>query len=264
MAYVNNCPPAGPPEPAFKYFTEDEIFSPEPYDINFAYPLHPATLESDRLALVPFVPAVHGAAYWAALAGRTAALFRWFPFAAATRAEALSFFAHCQRAPGALALAAHDKTRPDPAHPDWPGALAGTIALWGTSPANLHTELAHVLVLPDFQRTHVARGMVGLALRYALELPGAPVRPGLGFRRVLWTAHPENARSGALARRMGFKDEGVARWLWVLPEGAESGMPSRAGDPAAEKPGRHSVVLSLCWDDWEGGAREHVEAMINQ
>ena len=83
-----------------------------------------------------------------------------------------------RRDPQVLLLAAFDKTRPDPEHPAWAGSLAGVIMLLGATPTHATTELAFVLVFPAFQRTHVSRNMVGLALRYALQLPTAAL-PGM-------------------------------------------------------------------------------------
>ena len=66
---------------------------------------------------------------------------------------------------------------------------------------------------------------VGLLLCYCLELPSAPQRPELGFRRAQWMAHA--------AQRMGFKEEGIPRWMWVLPkEGNEIAL--RDGDTESE------------------------------
>ena len=94
-------------------------------------------------------------------------------------------------------------------------ALAGVMALYNTSGAHLSTEIGFVLIFPEFQGTHVARTAIALLLRYCLEKPDAPL-PGLGFRRVQWCANPNNVKSVGLARRMGFKDEGVHRWMYVL------------------------------------------------
>jgi hypothetical protein len=63
---------------------------------------------------------------------------------------------------------------------------------------------------------------------------------------------------------MGFKEEGVMRWTSVILEGMEGNMIAlRNGDPKSTRPGRHSVMLSLCADDWESGGREHVQHLIN-
>ena len=123
-------------------------------------------------------------------------------------------------------------------------------------------------MFPEFRCTYITSNTIGLILNYCLKLPSAPPeRRGLGFRRVQWSAHPENLPSIALAERMGFKDseEGLLRWTWVVPpqvvEG--NGIPLRDGDPKSPSPGRHSAVLSLCADDWESRGREHVQHMID-
>ena len=56
--YVNNyTQPAGTGNPWIPRILPDaELYGPDPYDINFAFPLHAETLQSDRLKLVPFVP----------------------------------------------------------------------------------------------------------------------------------------------------------------------------------------------------------------
>ena len=63
---------------------------------------------------------------------------------------------------------------------------------------------------------------------------------------------------------MGSKEEGVLRWSYVISEGLEgNGITLRDGDPESPKPGRNSLVFSLCADDWESGGRVHVQRMIN-
>ncbi|EJF61892.1 acyl-CoA N-acyltransferase [Dichomitus squalens LYAD-421 SS1] len=261
MAYVNNYTP---PPPAPAVLPESELYGPEPYDINFAYPIHASTLESASLKLVPFVPAVHGAAYWAAVSPALASTFRYYPALLPTLADTLAFVERAVRQnPHATLFAALDKTRADAAHPEWAGALAGIAGLFNTAPANLATELGFVVVFPAFRGTHVAKHMVGVLLRYVLELPGARV-PGLGFRRVVWSAHPENAASIGLAERMGFRREGLLRWVWVLDDAVrETGKDARE-DAFKGKRGRDSVVLSVCWDDWEGGVRERVREVLDK
>ena len=108
-----------------------------------------------------------------------------------------------------------------------------------------------VVVFPAFQKTHVAKEMVALALRYLLALPTASP-PGLGLRRVAWSAHPGNAPSVGLAQRMGFRHEGTHRWVWVLPEElASAGEECTRKDQYEGRRGRHAAMLSVCWDDWE-------------
>ena len=106
--------------------------------------------------------------------------------------------------------------------------------------------------------------MVGIMLRYTLNLPTASP-PGLGFRRVEWRAHPGNTPSLGLAERMGFKRDGVVKWLWVLPdELKEVGAECTRADAFQGKTGRHTVILSVCWDDWEGGMREIAQKEVDR
>ncbi len=135
------------------------------------------------------------------------------------------------------------------------GTFVGMIGLVRASPANLSAEIAWAVVFPEFQRTYVTSNAVGILLKYCLELPSNPQRPGLGLRRVQWTAHTDNRPSHAAAKRMGFKEEGVLRWSYVIPEGFEgNGIALRDGDPESLKPGRNSLVFSLCADVGRAGA----------
>ncbi|KAI0755490.1 acyl-CoA N-acyltransferase [Fomes fomentarius] len=242
---------------------ESELYGPMPYDINFAYPIHSETLESDRIKLVPFVPAIHASTFWKHVQGRENDLYHYYPFFLSTFNQTFSAFELLMRRnPGHILFAVLDKSRADPEHADWGGSLAGVVALFNTVPHNLTTEVAFVLVFPEFQKTHVAKSMIGVLLRYLLQLPSASP-PGLGFRRVQWQAHPSNAPSIGLAQRMVFRKEGVLRWMWILPdELAEMGKTGREGDAFEDKTGRDTAMLSLYWDDWENGVRELVEATI--
>ncbi|RPD55249.1 acyl-CoA N-acyltransferase [Lentinus tigrinus ALCF2SS1-7] len=266
MSWINDYQP--PSTPALHFgasvvLPEAELYGPTPYDINFAYPLHEETLQSDRVKLVPFIPSVHAETYWRHVGDRKREIFRYYPFIFGTLEETLSFFERfIRRDPHVVLFAVIDKTRPDAEHPEWGGSLAGLLTTFDTSVANLVTEIGYVVVFPEFRGTHVAKHMVGVLLRYLLQLPSQSP-PGIGFRRVQWQAHPDNAPSLGLARRMGFKVEGRKTWAWALPdELAEMGRAGRAGDPVGGLPGRDSICLSLCWDEWEGGVREQVEAIL--
>ncbi|RDX44508.1 acyl-CoA N-acyltransferase [Lentinus brumalis] len=265
MSWVNNYQPPTTLTPQFtQVLPEAELYGPTPYDINFAYPLHEETLQSKRIKLVPFIPSVHAETYWRHVGKSPKEIFRYYPFVMGTLEQTLSFIERVlRRDPNAVLFAVIDKTRPDAEHPDWGGSLAGVIMLFDTSPSNLSTEIGFVVVFPEFRGTHVAKHMVGVLLRYLLQL-SSQSPPGLGFRRVQWTTHPDNAASLGLAQRMGFKVEGRKRWTWVLTdELAEMGPVGREGDPAGGRSGRDTAVLGLCWDDWEGGAREKVEAVLH-
>ncbi|KAI0643411.1 acyl-CoA N-acyltransferase [Trametes meyenii] len=258
MSYVNNYQPAPPLPP----LSESELYGPEPYDINFSYPLHENTLQNERTKLVPFVPSAHAENYWKHV-GSNPELFRYYPYTFSELSGFLTFLERRLRQnPHDIFFAVIDKTRPDPTRPDQGGSFAGVVGLFHTNPANLSTEIAYVLVFPEFRGSHVAKDMIGLLLRYTLELPSAPL-PGIGFRRVHWSAHPKNAASIGLAQRMGFTKEGTTLWMWVLPDVLKKeGRPGRIGDAASGKTGRDTVCLSLCWDEWENGARERVQKVL--
>jgi len=234
-------------------------YGPDPYDINWVMPLHEATLESDRVKLTPFIPSLHARAY-ADVLKIDPDLHRWFPIDLSSLDNILTQVEFLmRRRPVCILFAIIDKTR------GGDGALAGVIGLINAMPSNLSTEIAWAVVFPAFQHTYVASNAIGLLLRYCLELPSYPQRPGLGFRRVQWTAHTANRASQAAAKRMGFKEEGVLRWSWVIPEGMEgNGIALRDGDPESPRPGRDSVMFSLCVDDWESGGREHVQRLIDR
>ena len=234
-------------------------YGPDPYDINWMMPLHEATLESDRVKLTPFIPSLHAQTYVDKLK-TDPDLRRWFPFDHPTLDEILTMTEILLRnLPTSILFAIIDKARGD--------ALAGLVSLVNTTPPHLRTEIAWLVVFPEFRRSYVTNNAVGLLLNYCLELPDPPPgrRRGLGFRRVEWAGHAENRSSLMVAKRMGFKEECLLHWTWVLPEGAEgNGDPIRDGDPMSTKPGRHTVMFSFCADDWESGGREHVQQMIDR
>jgi RimJ/RimL family protein N-acetyltransferase len=142
--------------------------------------------------------------------------------------------------------------------------LAGTIGLLDTSTANLSTEIGFVITFPRFQRTHVTANAAGLLLHWTLD---SPAEGGLGLRRVAWKANSLNTRSVRAAERLGFRREAVLRWDRVLPEWkAEGGNGGgvRMGDLKPSCLGRDTMLLSLCWDDWETGARELVNKIMER
>lgn len=171
------------------------------------------------------------------------------------------FEARIRRSPDMVAFAVFDKTRaPTTANGDAP--IAGVLGFLNSSARNLSTEIGFVMILPPFQRTHVASNAVGLLLHYCLDLPSAG---GLGLRRVMWQANALNVGSVKAAERMGFKHEALLRWDRVLPKGKEMAgnrVEGRKGDPMEGCVGRDTVMLSLCWDDWEAGDKERVDAAM--
>ncbi|KAF9243087.1 acyl-CoA N-acyltransferase [Melanogaster broomeanus] len=188
MVFVNNYSP----EPEI---SEEELYGPEPYDLNFILPV-PLVLSTDKLRLVPFIPCVDAAAYFEAVRGH----------------ETIYQFI-CVADKTAVVFAVIDTTRLDPKHPELEGSLAGIFGLLQTDKTNLVTEIGPAIVLPAFQKTHVASHAVGLLLKHILDI--AP--SGLGLRKVKWTAFLLNLPSNKLAQRMGFKFEGLIRWTCVIP-----------------------------------------------
>ena len=309
MGYINSYKPAVQAE-------LHGYYGPDPYDINWAFPLHENTLKSERMILTPFRPSIHIDELWKQIEAYPA-LQHWLPFDIATKDGLLAKIeTRVRRDPGAILFAIMAHHHANPAHsgsgsadtsPLCPGvdggqvhqpskasaettttttAMAGVIALIRASPANLSAEIGWVIVFPAFQRTRVASNAVALLLRYCLELPSdsdsdsdsvsvnadanatdaapAPVR-GLGLRRVQWLTHAGNEASRRTALRVGFREEGTLRWERVIAPGkVGNGIPVRDGDPlGGAHPSSHSVVLSLCVDDWEdGGGRECVGQLI--
>lgn len=170
-----------------------ELYGPDPFDINFVWPIHPELLETERVKLVPFIPRLHADSFGAQV--ETAPdIFRYYSSAWPTLASFLAHHEHFfRRTPRNILFAVIDKTRPDLAHPEFGGSLAGTMALRGCDSQNLAAEIAFVVVFPPFQRTHVASNAVGVLLRYCLDLPTA-ARSALGLRRVEWCAHVSTLR----------------------------------------------------------------------
>lgn len=156
-------------------------------------------------------------------------------------------------------FAIYDKTRGD--------ALAGMIGYLNTSFSDLSTEIAFVVILPEFQRTHVTTHAIGLLMQYALNVPSDPHMPGLGLRRLQWRASSANDRSVNAAKRMGFQLEGIIRWAFVLNENnakQSNGKDVREGDPRGKLLGRDNAMLSVCWDDWEDGVKDLVQAKMDR
>ncbi|KAK7679001.1 hypothetical protein QCA50_017945 [Cerrena zonata] len=246
---------------------ENELYGPEPHDVNFVYPLTPESLETERIRLTPFVPRVHMEATWEVLSTEGHELFRYFRFINQTPEVFLTWHERSIRQdPQHIIFVVIDKTFQDEARPEFGGSLAGLIALFGTSVEQLTTEIAFVVTFPAFQRSHVAANAVGVLMKYCLEVPSATV-PGLGLRRVKWHCHPKNLRSKGFAEKMGFHYEGILRWHCLLSEFfLRDGEPVWRKDdpPGAKNPGRHTVTLSVCWDDWESGVRENVQKQIDR
>ncbi|KAA1478509.1 hypothetical protein DENSPDRAFT_686696 [Dentipellis sp. KUC8613] len=247
MSFINSY------RPPIRTIDPEPFYGPDPYDVNFMFPIDTSALESDRVLLTPFIPSIHAQQYIEETL-KNPELERYLPFQPSTISQLLHFVEYgIRRDPGWVLFAITDKGRPDPDFGG--GSFAGVIGLLHTSATELCTEIGFVVTFTAFQRTYVTSNAVGLLLRYCLELPSPSFPAGLGLRRVVWMANAVNLKSVAAAERMGFKREGTLRWVRALPEGKE-GYPPREGDSKPKCLGRHSAILSLCWDDWEAGARE--------
>jgi RimJ/RimL family protein N-acetyltransferase len=156
--------------------------------------------------------------------------------------------------------------------------MAGVIGLLNVDRVHLVGEIGHVVILPPFQRTHVATHANALLLHYCLDLgvmrvwsseyqafvaPQAsdPKQRPLGLRRLQWQAHHGNLPSQNASQRLGFRAEGIARCQRILktPDGDESGRP---GD-GSEFGSRSSWIGAMTWRDWEeGGVRENIDVLV--
>ena len=165
--------------------------------------------------------------------------------------------------PNSFLFAIIDKTR-NPSVPGIDGALAGVLGYCHSEPMNLTTEIGFIYILPPFQRAKIASTAVALMLQYALE---PPERGGLGLRRVQWQANSRNTASRRMAERMGFRFEGFLRWQRIFHQGKRRGkcgngkdLPENNSD--GEDLGRDTVILAICWDDWQQGSRDHVISFL--
>ncbi|KAG6845001.1 hypothetical protein H0H87_001773 [Tephrocybe sp. NHM501043] len=224
-------------------------------DVNFNIPL-PATLETPRVKLTPFIPSVHGEAFYAGYSSAPE-LGRYLPLSLSTYSIFLSYIENVIRSdPGSVLFAIIDKTKGEDG--ELKARLAGIIGLLKCIPGNRAVEIGPVIILPAFQRSFVSSNAIGVLLKYLLDVPS---EGGVGFRRVAWTANPLNQASVRAAERVGFRQEGTLRWTWCLPSGIKGGM---AGEERGNALGRDSVMLALCWDDWENGGKEHVKNLIQR
>ncbi|KAK0463860.1 acyl-CoA N-acyltransferase [Desarmillaria tabescens] len=223
----------------------------------FCFPI-PAVLESERVKLVRCVKlAVHTKLFITAYSD--VSLYDFIPLGPYKDKEEFiaSLGEMVEGNDGMTMFAVYDKTRTKEEE-----GYAGLVGYVDSSAQDLVTEI-FVIIAPAFHRTHVTSNAIGILLKYALDLPGG----GLGLRRVVWQASVANTASIRTAERMGFRREGVLRWHRAWPEAKSrgaNGIRVRKGDPREEAfpLGRDTVVLSICWDDWEGGVRAHVEATM--
>ncbi|KAL3425210.1 GNAT family protein [Phlyctema vagabunda] len=239
------------------------ILSPNSIENEFCFPTK--ELSNERVKLVPFDLCNHAVEYY----NKTADVPGLYAHQAIAPFKSADDFVNnfvLTRAypdPATFLWAIIDTTNLN--HKGEEGALAGVVAYMASSVVHKSTEIGFINIIPQFQRTHVTTNAVGLLLQYALN----PERAGgLGLRRVEWHTNSGNVASLRVAERIGFKREGVLRWHRVFYDGEQNGkqgngktMPSH-GVP--KDLGRDTVLLGLCWDDWEDGGRDHVQNLMDR
>ncbi|KAF5349985.1 hypothetical protein D9756_009080 [Leucocoprinus leucothites] len=239
------------------------------FDPNFCFSV-PSVLENARLRLVPWNPDAHSTSFVEKIIPHPE-LFNWLPFGPFDSRESFDpwFHGRIQSQKSEVAFAVFDKTRNDSSDN---AGFAGMIGLLNASESNISVEMGFLIILPAFHRTHVASNAVGLLLQYCLNTPSSSpndsdIPTGLGLRRVYWSANTLNARSIALAERLGMKLEVILRWDRVLPPsraGFGRKETLREGDPKPGQPGRDTARLAICWDDWVEGGADRVQQVMQR
>lgn len=136
---------------------------------------------------------------------------------------------------GETAFAIYDKSKSEHAY-------AGIITYKNTSVEDLVTEIGFLMILPEFQRTHVTSNTVGILINYALN---HPADGGLGLRRVVWTSNASNVPSMETAKRLGFQMEAVLRWANAWPEAKIRGSGGGEGKEGRSQGGGIRVWTEL-------------------
>jgi len=226
----------------------------EQFEIIFNMPFPSSGLVSNQLRLVPFLPKQHAKIFHQKYTPEidSAFSFNWLDYNTFLENVHYNF-----SGPTELLLAIIDRTKGNDGQ-DLEASLAGMIAFLRSSAIHRVVEIGMVVVLPEFQRTHVSSHAVGLMLKYALDPPS---KGGAGYRRVSWVCAPENKASQRTAARMGFKLEGLMRWYRILGSGKTG---NEVDGERGKGNGMHGMLLSLCWDDWEHGGRDVVETQMSR
>lgn len=234
----------------------------------FHFPID-TPIANDRVKLVPFDLDLHGAAFIAQSADHPElwANMSFIPFTTVnelkesfTRPDTILSLSN----PAHTTFAIIDKTRErSPEDPE--GELAGMVAYIYTSKVHLSSEIGAIVVLPQYQRSHVTSNTVGLMLQYAF----APAEDGgMGLQRVQWHCSTANAASAKVAERMGFEKVGRIPYHMKFPLGKRHG---KLGNGKPLPPGSHpddvwrdTFYYSLSWDVWEDEARDKVEKAMSR
>ncbi|KAJ5797851.1 uncharacterized protein N7503_007147 [Penicillium pulvis] len=234
-----------------------------PKTSTFYFPTH--DISNDRIKLTPFNPDHHGPTFihHASKAPEIFSHMSINPWNSLSDLQSAFYDSHDRHIlsyanPESFAYAIIDKTKP-PSSDDAEGELAGTISYIKTSPTHLSTELGFVVVLPPYQRSHVAANAVGLLLLNAFA---AKEEAGLDWGGTM------NPGSVRLAEKMEFERIGVTKWHMRFNKGAINGKVGHGrGLPPGSDPEdlwRDTVELSLSWEDWLGGGEEKARSVMDR
>ncbi|KAL8290649.1 hypothetical protein RQP46_002907 [Phenoliferia psychrophenolica] len=177
-------PPA--PFPEQDYHLETPVGE---YDLNFCLDVPDALSTPGGVLLVP--PSLHAVPLHAQLSSNPA-LFRYLPVSQFTTLTSfLTFLEVFRLDPTRLLFAIYDQSlllASEDDSPTSPHRLAGLIGVLKTDTHTRSTEIGPVIVLPDFQRSHVMTHAAALVLGWAFD--------DLKLRRVQWFANERNEATG--------------------------------------------------------------------
>ena len=157
-------------------------------------------LEGRYARLEPLDPARHGADLHAAtFAAGYEARLRYAPTVPRQPEGYAAWLAATAAAADPLMFAVVDRAT---------DRCGGRQALMRVVPEHGVIEVGHILWGPDVARTRVATEAFALAAAYAFD--------ALGYRRLEWKCHGENAASHRAAERFGFTYEGTFRQHMVV------------------------------------------------
>ncbi|KAF8317668.1 acyl-CoA N-acyltransferase [Clavulina sp. PMI_390] len=234
-------------EPAHQVDTTHVLsLKPEEYDLNFCLPKAARVIENDLIQLVPYIPSLHARELFDAMAPYPE-MFRYYPVGPYLSLEEMVILFELYRSwAHTLVYVVYDKRNSSSGESSSGYRIAGTIGFLWANPARFSIEIGHLMTLPSSQGTHVTRNAVGLLL---LVFSGATPLPGLRLRRVEYRSDPDNVASVKVAQRFGFKVDGEMRWTRPVP--SHKSDQHRSGDSAEVAGGLNTILLSICFDDWD-------------
>jgi hypothetical protein len=128
MAFINSYRPPSPPA------TLADPYGPDPYDVNFCFPV-PAALKTPLLTLIPLIPRAHADAIWNS-GGSDQSLYRYILSPMRTKEEFLARLRTTQQTTGKVIWLILDTTKEERfeevegSSRGGPGSLGGRIAGW--------------------------------------------------------------------------------------------------------------------------------------